>query len=201
MDRASLIQKVLKLEYILVGWNIVEAVVAIGSGIAARSIALVGFGLDSVLEVIAAVTLIWRLKKSDWKDIDEENEAERKALRIVGITFFLLAGYILYESTKKLWFHETPAESFVGIILAILSSIVMPVLGFRKRQIAVAIESKALNADAVETLVCSYLSITLLLGLGLNAIWGWWWADPVAGLVIVGFILKEGWEAVEESQE
>lgn len=198
MDKPSLIRRALRLEYVLIAYNVLEAIVAIGAGVLARSIALTGFGLDSVIEVTSAAVLVWRLKKHE---PDEETRAEKTVLRIVGVTFFLLAVYVSYESIQTLRLKEASSQSLIGIGLAILSSIVMPALGLRKRKVALELGSKALAADAVETLVCAYLSVTLLLGLGLNALFGWWWADPVAGLIMVGFILKEGWEAIEESRE
>ena len=201
MDRTLLIRKALKLEYILVGWNVVEAAAAIGAGVVAGSIALIGFGLDSIIEVTTALVLIWRLRKHGAADSDEETRAEKLALRIVGITFFVLAAYVLYESVEKLWSHQIPQKSFLGILITFLSLLVMPYLGFRKRKIARQIESKALEADAMETMICAYLSAIVLMGLGLNAWIGWWWADPAAGLLMVGFIVRDGWETVEEARE
>ena len=198
-NRNVLLRRALRLEYLTVGWNVIEGFVAIGAGVAAGSVALVGFGLDSFIEVTSAATLIWRLKKTG--SPDEELAAERLALRIVAVTFFLLAAYVAYESARALWLRETSKESLVGIGLSILSSIVMPWVGLAKRKTARDLDSKALAADAVETMVCAWLSIILLLGLGLNALWGWWWADPLAGLVMAGFIVKEGWEALEESND
>ena len=144
--------------------------------------------------------MIWRLRKHDFADEEEEEAAERKAIFFVGVTFFLLAVYVSYESGKKLLLHEHPDESIVGIVLAIVSLVVMPVLAFYKKKIATEINSRALRADAMETLACSYLSLTLVLGLGLNALFGWWWADPVAALAMVYFLIKEGWEAMEEGR-
>jgi divalent metal cation (Fe/Co/Zn/Cd) transporter len=144
--------------------------------------------------------LIWRLRKHDFADEEEEEAAERKAIFFVGVTFFLLAVYVSYESGKKLLLHEHPDESIVGIVLAIVSLVVMPVLAFYKKKIATEINSRALRADAMETLACSYLSLTLVLGLGLNALFGWWWADPVAALAMIYFLVREGWEAIEEGR-
>src|SRR5713226_8775370 len=185
-------------EYFTVGWNVIEGIVAITAGVIAGSIALVGFGLDSFIEVTSGSVLIWRLRKHEFINDDEEEAAERKALLVVGITFLLLAVYVTYESGKNLFFHEHPSESVVGIILAIVSLVVMPLLAMCKKNIATEINSRALRADALETLACSYLSLSLLIGLGANALFGWWWADPVAALAMVYFLIKEGWEAVEE---
>lgn len=189
-------QKALYLEYFTVGWNVLEGVIAITAGILAGSIALVGFGIDSCIEVASAVVLIWRLRKQE--DEEEEEQAEQRAILVVGVTFIALALYVTYESVTKLIFHEQSMESLVGILLAIVSLIVMPLLAWQKRKVATQIQSRALAADAVETLACSYLSLALLVGLGLNAWLGWWWADPLAGLAMVVFLLREGWEAIEE---
>ncbi len=194
-------QKALVTEYFTVGWNVIEGVVAITAGVIAGSIELVGFGLDSYVEVASGLVLVWRLRKHGFGDDEEEEAAERKAILFVGATFLLLAAYVFYESVKKLYLHEHPDETLVGILLAIVSLIVMPVLSFYKRKIAAEINSRALRADALETLACSYLSLTLLLGLGANALFGWWWADPVAALAMIYFLVREGLEAVQEGRE
>ena len=193
-------QKALVAEYFTVGWNVFEGIIAIAAGIAAGSIALVGFGLDSYVEVASGLVLIWRLRKHGFGD-EEEEAAEKRAILFVGVTFLLLALYVTYESGKKLFFHEHPDESIVGVILAIASLIVMPILAFYKKKIASEINSRALRADALETLACSYLSLTLIVGLGANALFGWWWADLLAALAMVYFLVREGWEAIEEGRE
>lgn len=195
----ALVRHALWLEYATVGWNVVEALVAIGAGVIAGSIALVGFGLDSVIEVTAASVLIWRLRCELTCQHDTHARAEQKALRVVGITFFLLAAYVLYQAGTMLWHRQAPETSVAGLMLAIASGLAMPFLGLRKQRVARALGSKALAADAMETLVCAYLSITLLAGLGLNAWLGWWWADPVAALAMLPLMLHEGWEAFTES--
>jgi cation diffusion facilitator family transporter len=192
-------EKALIAEYVTVGWNVVEGIVAIVAGIVAGSIALIGFGLDSYVEVASGIVLIWRLRKHGFGD-EEEEAAEKRAIFFVGVTFVLLALYVTFESGKKLLFHEHPDESIIGIILAIVSLIVMPVLAFYKKKIATEINSRALRADALETLACSYLSFALVVGLGANAMFGWWWADPLAALAMVYFLVREGWEAVEEGR-
>jgi len=194
-------QKGLVAEYFTVGWNVVEGVIAIGAGIVAGSIALVGFGLDSYIEVASGSVLIWRLRKHGFSNEEEESAAESKAIFFVGITFFVLALYVIYEAGKTLFFHEQPRESLLGILLAIISLMVMPFLAVWKKKIADEINSRALRADALETLACSYLSFTLLVGLAANALFGWWWADPVAALAMVYFLGKEGTEAVQEGWE
>ena len=193
-------QKGLLAEYFTVGWNVIEGIVAIAAGILAGSIALVGFGVDSYIEVASGGVLIWRLRKHGFSN-EEEDAAEKRAIFFVGVTFILLAVYVTYESGKKLILQERPEESLIGIILAIVSLIVMPLLALYKKKIAAEINSRALRADALETLVCSYLSLTLLVGLGANALFGWWWADPVAALAMVYFLLKEGGEALREGWE
>ena len=195
--RDLLLRRGVRLEWFTIGWNSVEAVVAIGAGLLAGSIALVGFGLDSVIETAAGLIVLWRLRREVAGAHDDHVEqAERVALRFVGLTFVALGLYVLYESAHKLRSREAPAESWIGMGLALVSLIVMPLLAFRKRAVARALGSRALAADAVETLVCAYLSLTLLLGLGLNALAGWWWADPVAALAMLPLIFKEGVEAL-----
>ena len=192
-------EKALIAEYFTVGWNVIEGIVAIAAGIVAGSIALIGFGLDSYVEVASGIVLIWRLRKHGFGD-EEEEVAEKRAIFFVGLTFLALALYVTFESGKKLLLHEHPDESLVGIILAIVSLIVMPLLAWYKKKIAAEINSRALRADALETLACSYLSLTLVVGLGANALFGWWWADPLAALAMVYFLIREGREAVEEGR-
>ena len=201
-DRASLLNRALWLERLTILWNVVEAVIAIGAGWRAGSIALVGFGLDSVIETIAALALYRRLRAEQAGATEEEAEAhERRALWIVGVTFFFLSGYVAFEAASTLWTKEPPEVSRVGIILASVSLAVMPVLAVAKHRTGKALDSRALVADAKETFVCSYLSLTLLAGLGLNALFGWWWADPVAALAMLPFVIREGWEAIDEARE
>jgi divalent metal cation (Fe/Co/Zn/Cd) transporter len=192
-------EKALLAEYFTVGWNVIEGIVAIAAGIVAGSIALIGFGLDSYVEVASGIVLIWRLRKHGFGD-EEEEVAEKRAIFFVGLTFLALALYVTFESGKKLLLHEHPDESLVGIILAIVSLIVMPLLAWYKKKIAAEINSRALRADALETLACSYLSLTLVVGLGANALFGWWWADPLAALAMVYFLIREGCEAVQEGR-
>ena len=199
-DRGALLRRGLVLERITIAWNVIEAVIAIGAGIVAGSIALVGFGLDSIIEVIAASALYVRLRH-EAEGRGDSHLAERRALRIVAITFFLLAAYVGYEAISNLVAREHAAESTVGIVLSALSLFVMPMLAVAKLRTGRALESTALIADSKETFACAYLSATLLAGLLLNALLSWWWADPVAALAMLPFILREGWEAFEESRE
>ncbi len=182
------------LEYFTVGYNSLEGVIAIAFGILAGSIALVGFGFDSVIEVISGFALLWRL----YGDADESRRErmEERALRIVGVSFFILGAYVTFEAVKALVRREAPEESIVGIVLAAVSVVVMPLLVRAKRRVARSIGSAAMHADATQTQICTYLSAILLGGLVLNATLGWWWADPLAALVMVPIIVKEGWEAV-----
>jgi len=184
-------QRALRLEYFTVGWNAIEAVVAIAAGAAAGSIALIGFGLDSIIETASGAALLWRLRQRG----EFEAAAESRVLRLVGVTFFALAAYVTFESVRDLRAGERPEESLVGMLLAAVSLLVMPVLGVAKRRLARALNSRALAADGMETMVCAYLSFTLLLGLGLNAWLGWWWADAAAALAMVPFMVREGLEA------
>jgi divalent metal cation (Fe/Co/Zn/Cd) transporter len=190
--RGPLVRRALFLEYVTIGWNVVEAVIAIWAGAAAGSIALISFGLDSCIEVTAAVAVVHRFRT---RDLDKQDAAERRALRIVGVTFFLLAAYVFVESIRKLWLHKIPGQSAVGIVLTLISAFWMPFLSRSKRAIAVELRSPALLADSRETLFCAILSVVVLAGLAANALMGWWWADPVAGLVVVYFLIEEAREA------
>jgi divalent metal cation (Fe/Co/Zn/Cd) transporter len=191
-----------RLEVFTIAWNVVEAVVAVGVGIAVGSVALVGFGVDSGIEVISAVALLWRLLKAGpYAPVAEEGAAERKALYLVAATFFLLALYILYEAVGALLSGEGPESSTVALVLSVLSLIIMPLLAYLKGKIGHEMGSRALVADSKETWVCSYLSLALLMGVGLNVAFGWWWADPVGALAMLPVILWQGWEALGEARE
>lgn len=193
-DRAGLIKRGQHLEYFTIGYNSLEGVVAIISGLIAGSIALVGFGFDSLIEVTSGLALLWRLNA----DVDEarRERVEAVTLRIVGVLFLALSAYVSYESIKSLWTQESPKASVPGILLAISSLIVMPLLVRAKRRVGKGMSSRAMMADSKQTELCTYLSAILLGGLVLNALLGWWWADPIAGLVMVPIIAKEGIEAL-----
>lgn len=199
MDR--LYRKGLHLEYFTVGYNIIEAVVSITFGSIANSIALVGFGLDSIVESLSGLVLIWRLNQHKKISEDEEERIEKKAMKFVSISFFVLGLYVLFQSVKKLILIEIPDPSLPGIIIAIASIIVMPILTLQKYRVGKQINSKALVADSKETLACSFLSLALLLGLELNYLFGFWQADPLAGIIIVVFLFREGIEGWRESNE
>jgi divalent metal cation (Fe/Co/Zn/Cd) transporter len=178
-------------------YNVLEAAVAIFSGVRARSVALVGFGLDSVIECAAALSLLWRLSaESRGASRHALESAERRVHRFVGVTFLLLALYVVTQSAWVLLGRNAPGESLVGLFLAGASLIVMPVVSLFKLRAARKIGSGALRAEAKETLACSYLSFTLFLGLLANAVAGWWWADPVAALLMVPWLIREGREGV-----
>ena len=189
---SNLHKKALSLSYFTVGYNIIEGVVSIFAGFLAGSIALVGFGLDSFVESLSGGVMIWRFSKHG--KISEEEKVEKKAARFVAYTFFLLGAYVLYESIKKLIFREIPDRSLLGIIIAVLSIIIMPILFFMKYKTGKAIGSRGLLADSKETLACCFLSVALLIGLGLNYLFSFWQADPIVGLIIVVFLFKEGYE-------
>ena len=194
IDRAGLVRRGCYLEYFTIGYNSLEGLIAVGAGIVAGSIALIGFGFDSLIEVTSGAVLLWRL----YVDVDEarRERVEATSLRLVGVCFVVLALYVSYDSIKSLLTREAPDESLIGIILAAVSLIVMPLLVRAKRRVARSINSGALMADSKQTELCTYLSAILLAGLLLNALLGWWWADPVAALIMVPIIAKEGIEAL-----
>ena len=183
-------------------YNVVEACLALWFGAEAESVALVGFGLDSIIETAAAGVLLWRLYiEARGAAPEEVDAAERGVLRFVGATFLALALYVLGQASWVLWQQEAPSESFIGILLAVASLVIMPLVSMGKLRAAAELGSAALRAEAKETLACSYLSFTLLLGLGANASVGWWWADPVAALLMTPWLIKEGLEGVRGEEE
>ncbi|MEO7146033.1 MAG: cation transporter [Bryobacteraceae bacterium] len=193
-DRASHVQRGLRLEYATIVYNSLEGLIAILSGLLAGSVALMGFGIDSIIEVTSGLGLVWRLR-SDVNPARRER-AERLSLRMVGICFVALAVYVTADALTSLVRSESPSESVPGIMLAIASLIVMPLLARAKRRVAARIGSAALSGDAQQSQLCAYLSAILLAGLLLNAVLGWWWADPLAALIMVPVIAREGVEAL-----
>jgi divalent metal cation (Fe/Co/Zn/Cd) transporter len=198
-DRARWLRRA---EWLVLGtllYNVAEAVVALWAGERADSIALLGFGLDSLIEVMAGAVVLWRLlverSVTGQRRIDV---VERRARRLVGVTFWLLAIYVTVQAGLTLWRREPAEASVVGLVVAGLSLVVMPVLALGKMRAARALASAALAAEAQETLACAYLSLCLLVGLGLNAWLGWWWADPASALAMVPWLLLEGKEAFSE---
>lgn len=193
-ERMTLVARGRRLEYFTVGYNSLEGLIAIVAGLVAGSIALVGFGFDSLIEVTSGAVLLWRLHADH--DLARRERVEAISLRIVGTCFVLLAVYVMFDSAKSLIRHEEPKESIPGIVLAAISLVVMPLLVRAKRKVARGINSRAMMADSKQTELCTYLSAILLGGLLLNAFLGWWWADPVAALIMVPIIAKEGFEAL-----
>lgn len=194
-DRLSLVRKGRRLEYFTLAWNSVEGIVAVVAGAGAGSISLIGFGIDSFIEVTSGAALLWRMNVDD--DVHRRERNERLALRIVGACFLALAAYIAYESIRDLLQRNAPERSVAGIVLACASLVAMPLLSRAKRRVGAAMGSAAMNADAKQAEFCTYLSAILLAGLLLNALFGLWWADPVAGLVMVPIIAKEGIEGIQ----
>ncbi len=193
-DRSALIQRGLRLEYLTLGWSLFEAAVAVAAGILAGSIALVGFGLDSMIEMFSGGILLWRLASD--RVVEDRERIEVRALRLVGAGLIAIAAYIALESIHTLVARHAAEVSHVGMALAALSLIVMPLLARAKRRVAAQIDSGALAADSRQADICAWLSAILLVGLILNAVLGWWWSDPVAALLMVPLIAKEGVEAL-----
>lgn len=192
--REELVRQGLWLARLTIAWNIVEAVVAVSAGIAAGSLALVAFGFDSMIEVLSAWVVVWQFRGELRGGYDRGRE--RTALRLIAVTFLVLAAYVVIETGRDLFVVDDEAgESIVGIVLAALSLAVMPTLAWAKRRTAAALSSPTLRADALEALLCAWLSAVLLAGLALNAAFGWWWADTVAAVAIAGLAVKDGMEA------
>jgi divalent metal cation (Fe/Co/Zn/Cd) transporter len=178
------------LEYFTIGYNSIEGATSIVAGLIAGSVSLIGFGLDSLIEVTSGAALLWRLRHD--LDVSRREQVERTTLRLVGACFIALALYILYESTSMLIRRVPPERSIAGIMIAAISVVIMPLLARAKRRVARQIGSGAMHADSKQADFCTYLSAILLGGLLLNALFGWWWMDPAAGLVMVPIIGKEG---------
>jgi divalent metal cation (Fe/Co/Zn/Cd) transporter len=194
-DQKALVRRGLQLSYATLAYNCLEGLIAILAGLAAGSIALVGFGADSLIEVTASLAAIWRLHSDS--DPTRRERSERISLRVIGILFLALAAYVAADATQSLITRQAPDTSLVGLLLAAASLIVMPLLARAKRKVAVAMGSGALAAESQQTMLCTYLSAILLGGLILNAAVGWWWADPVAALAMVPIIALEGREAIQ----
>lgn len=195
LDREGALRRGLLLEQVTVGYNVLEGMIAIAVGVAAGSVALTGFGIDSLIEVTSGAILWWRLK-AELGAAALRMSVEATARRLAGALLLALAVYLVVESARRLILQARPDETVVGIALTSLSLVVMPLLARAKLRAAAALESRALRADAHETIVCAWLSLTTLLGLVLNAMLGWWWADPLAALAMVPLITREGLEAV-----
>ena len=194
LDRQAVARRGKQLEYFTIAWNSLEGLVALVAGALAGSISLVGFGIDSFIEVTSGGVLLWRMSID--ADVQKRERREKLSLRIVGVCFFALAAYVGYESISDLAGRKAPEHSIPGIILACVSLVVMPLLSRAKKKVGNDLGSAAMHADAKQTDFCVYLSAILLLGLFLNAALGWWWADPVSALIMVPLIAKEGVEAM-----
>jgi cation diffusion facilitator family transporter len=191
--RPRLVRRAMLLEVAVILYNLLEGSVSIIAGVMAGSVALLGFGLDSAIEVSASIAVLAHL----WVNRrDESLEWERRVAMYVGVTLLLLATYVAVQAVYDLATSSEPDESYLGIAIAALSLIVMPFVARIEHSLSHEINSRSLEAESRETLMCTYLSAALLVGLGANALFGWWWADPIAALVIVGFLVKEGWEAL-----
>jgi divalent metal cation (Fe/Co/Zn/Cd) transporter len=194
IDRVEMARRGRRVEYFTIAWNSLEGLVAVVAGLVAGSVSLIGFGMDSFIEVTSGAALLWRMSVD--ADVHRRERNERLALRIVGLCFLALAAYIAYESIGDLTRRRAPEHSIPGIVLACVSLLVMPLLARAKRKIATGLGSAAMHADARQTDFCVYLSTILLGGLLLNALFGWWWADPVAALIMAPIIAKEGFEGI-----
>jgi divalent metal cation (Fe/Co/Zn/Cd) transporter len=192
-------KRALILSWITVGYNIIEGLVSIAFALTAGSIALIGFGLDSFIESLSGSVMIWRFGQTKLSD-EQEEAIEKKAAKYVAYTFFILAAYIAFEAIKDLVLMQAPEKSLPGIIIAIVSIIIMPLLFLAKRQTGKKLLSRSLIADSKQTLICLFLSIALLVGLTLNYAFNFWWADPLASLVIVAFIVREGYKTYKEKE-
>lgn len=192
--RAALVRRGLALTRLTVAYNVAEAAIALGLGVVASSVALIGFGIDSGIEFAAAGAALWRVHAE--LDPARRDRAERVTLRVIGWCFVLLAVYVATEASLALWRREAPDASVGGVLLAVAAATLMPVLARAKRRVAAGMGSAALTAEAVQTALCGWLSLILLVGLGLNAALGWWWADPLAALAMAPIIGREGLEAL-----
>jgi divalent metal cation (Fe/Co/Zn/Cd) transporter len=195
--RPGVVARALQLEYLTVGWNLVEGIIAVVAAVLAGSVAIFGFGIDSFVECASALVMTWRLRaERDHTMTGEQLEAvEHRARRLVAGSLFLLASYVSFDAVATLWTGDRPAFSFVGVTLLLVSVAVMLWLARAKRRIAHELGSEAMEADALQTTACWWLSLAALVGVGLNGLFGWWWADPAAALVIAAIIAHEGHEA------
>jgi cation diffusion facilitator family transporter len=196
-QRPEHLARALRLEYLTVCWNVVEGVVAVTAGILAGSVALLGFGIDSFVESASGSVMIWRLRAERTGRLSDEKleSIEHRARRLVAVSLFLLAAWILFDAAQTLWHREHPDFSPVGVALTSLSLVVMLWLARAKRRVARDLGSRAMEADAFQTTACWWLSLAAFVGMILNGALGWWWADPVAGFAIAALIVKEGREA------
>ena len=196
-SRARTLSHALRLEYLTVGWNVIEGVVALAAALAAGSVALLAFGIDSFVECASGAILIWRLRaERTAKDAAAIERLDRRAHQLVGLSLFALAAWVVFDASKSLYLQERPQPSVVGIVLLVLSIAAMYWLAKAKRRAAAALKSRALEADSFQTSACFWLSVVGLVGIGLNAAFGFWWADPIAGFGIAMLLVKEGREGL-----
>ncbi|WP_206915780.1 cation diffusion facilitator family transporter [Alicyclobacillus suci] len=200
-SQAVAVRKGVNIELVSIVWMVIEAAVAIGSGVIAHSLSLVAFGADSIIELVAGAVLLWRLTiEANGASLERVKRAEEISSWVVGIALLLLAVYIVVASVDKLWTHQGAESTYLGIGLAIASGVIMSYLSRAKKRIGSEIGSKALRADGSCSIVCAYMAWTVLAGVILTAFLGWWWIDSIAALALVYFVVKEGWEAVQEAR-
>jgi divalent metal cation (Fe/Co/Zn/Cd) transporter len=185
----------LRLSFVTVAYNLLEGLVAVTFATLAGSPALLGFGIDSFVESLSGIVMIWRFSHSA-----EDHHRERTAIKLVGVSLLVLAVYVAYEAATALYYREPPERSAVGVVIAAISLVVMPSLYVLKRRTAQALNSRSLATDAKQTMACIVLSVALLVGTGLHYMTGFWQADPVAGLVIATYLIREGYEAWTEQE-
>ncbi|WP_245631830.1 cation diffusion facilitator family transporter [Alicyclobacillus ferrooxydans] len=201
MENSLSVKKGVNIELLSIAWMVIEAVVAILSGIAAHSLSLVAFGADSVIELIAGGVLLWRLQiEVRGASHTRVERAEKRSSWVVGIALILLCAYIVIASIDKLLTHHGAETTYVALGLVIASAIIMPYLSRAKKRIGTQIGSKALRADGSCSMVCAYMAWTVLAGVLFRALFGWWWVDSIAALALVYFVWKEGWEAIQEAR-
>ena len=199
-ESGRLHRRALALSWFTVGYNIVEGLLSVFAGAAAGSIALVGFGADSFVESLSGGIMIWRFSRHGRVSREQEERIEHRATKLVGLSFFVLAAYVVFEAVRKLVLGEAPEPTVLGIVVPAVSLVVMPALFLAKRHTARRVGSRGLAADSKQTLACSFLSFALLVGMLLNRLWGFWQADPVVALVIAAFLVREGVEVVRTAK-
>jgi divalent metal cation (Fe/Co/Zn/Cd) transporter len=190
-ERVKWVRRARLLAWLGIGWHGIEAAVAVGAGLLAGSVALVGFGADSVVEALAAFIVIWRFAAAR---VSSE-AAERRAQQLIAVSFFIIAVYVAVEAARTVLGGERPQASWIGIGLAVVTTATMPLLARAKARVGDRLGSSATKSEGQQNMLCAYLSLALLVGLGANALLGWWWADPLTALAIAGVAIKEGWES------
>lgn len=193
-------KKALLLSYFTLIYNLLEGILSIIAGAIAGSVALIGFGMDSFSESLSSIVMIWRFRSYKKMNREQDSKLEKRAIKLVGYTFFILGSYVLYEAVKKMLFQEKPEPSIMGLVIVILSLIIMPLLYVAKNKTGKRIGSMSLVADSKQTLACVFMSLSLLIGLLLNQLFGIWQADPIVGLLIAAYLFKEGFETLKEGR-